>query len=149
MAKQTCGRRIKIALEIRNTTQTELSKMTGIPKSAISQYIKGSFEPRQDRVYLISKALCVSEAWLMGYDVPMQNEVASLTDKEVKIITAYRLHPEMHSAVDTLLGLEDSKNVQVVKIAARNGASIEERPLTDSEIELFTNGKEWHGDDEL
>lgn len=149
MAKRACAERIKTALDIRNVTQTELSKITGIPKSAISQYIKGSFEPKQDRVYLISKALCVSEAWLMGYDVPMQNKNTVLSDKEMNIIAAYRLHPEMQTAIDTLLGLEEKKNVQVVKIAARSGAPITERPLTDSELELFTNGKEWHGDDEL
>lgn len=71
------------------------------------------------------------------------------TAHEKEVIFAYRSHPEMQTAIDTLLGLEEKKNVQVVKIAARSGIPIEERPLTDSEIELFTNGKEWHGDDEL
>ena len=51
--------------------QSELCDRTKIPKSAISQYISGAFEPKQDRIYLIAKALDVSEAWLMGYDVPM------------------------------------------------------------------------------
>ena len=53
---------------------TELCKRTGIPKSAMSQYINGKFEPRQNRVYLIAKALNVSEAWLMGYDVPAERK---------------------------------------------------------------------------
>jgi repressor LexA len=38
----------------------------------MSQYIKGSFEPKQDRIYKIAEALGVSEAWLMGFDVPMK-----------------------------------------------------------------------------
>ncbi len=40
----------------------------------MSQYIKGTFEPKQDRVELLAKALQVSEAWLMGYDVPMERK---------------------------------------------------------------------------
>lgn len=72
--KKSCSERLSQALSIKNITQTELCKKTGIPKSAMSQYIKGSFEPKQDRIYLIAKALNISEAWLMGYDVSMQRE---------------------------------------------------------------------------
>lgn len=71
MKKETCAIRIKKALTLRNMKQSELCNITKIPKSAMSQYIKGSFEPKQDRVYIIAKALNVSEAWLMGYDVPI------------------------------------------------------------------------------
>lgn len=71
MNKQSCASRLQAALEIRKMRQTDLCKLTGIPKSAMSQYISGAFEPKQDRVYEIAKALKVSEAWLMGYDVPM------------------------------------------------------------------------------
>ena len=70
----TCGDRIKRALRIKGMKQSELCQITKIPKSAISQYISGAFEPKQDRIYLISKALNVSEAWLMGFDVPMERE---------------------------------------------------------------------------
>lgn len=72
--KMSCSERLSQALSIKNITQTELCKKTGIPKSAMSQYIKGNFEPKQDRIYLIAKALNISEAWLMGYDVPMLRE---------------------------------------------------------------------------
>lgn len=57
--------------------QSELCQLTKIPKSAMSQYVKGTFEPKQDRVELLAKALQVSEAWLMGYDVPMERETTS------------------------------------------------------------------------
>lgn len=70
----SCGARIKEALYLRGMRQVELCEITKIPKSALSQYISGSFEPKQDRIYLIAKALDVSEAWLMGYDVPMEKE---------------------------------------------------------------------------
>ena len=59
--------RLKEAMEIRQLRQSDLCEITGIPKSAMSQYVKGSFEPKQDRLWAIAKALNVNEAWLMGY----------------------------------------------------------------------------------
>ena len=67
-----CYIRIKEAMHLRNKTQAELCEITGIPKSAMSQYVSGKFAPKQTRIYLLAKALNVSEAWLMGYDVPME-----------------------------------------------------------------------------
>ena len=94
-------------------TQSELCKRTGIPKSAMSQYISGAFKPKQKRTYLIAKALNVSEAWLIGMEnaeqerrEPQQiNQDIRLTDHEKEVIIAYRKNPHMQNAVDTLLGV--------------------------------------------
>lgn len=72
--------RLKKALSIRNMKPIELSEKTGIPKSAISQYMSGYTKPKQDRIYYISKALNINEAWLMGYDVPMEKQSSTHTD---------------------------------------------------------------------
>ncbi len=64
----TCAARLSAALHIRGMKQVELCSITGIPKSAMSQYIKGTFEPKPDRIEAMARALNVSEAWLMGYD---------------------------------------------------------------------------------
>lgn len=64
----TCAARLSAALHIRGMKQVELCGITGIPKSAMSQYIKGTFEPKPDRIEAMARALNVSEAWLMGYD---------------------------------------------------------------------------------
>lgn len=69
--------RIKKALEIRNMKQSELVSLTGIGKSSISTYISGEYEPKQKNLYRIAKALDVSEAWLMGLDVPMERDAVS------------------------------------------------------------------------
>ena len=47
-------------------------------KSDISQYVTGRAEPNQDKLYVLSKALNVDVAWLMGYDVPIDNKVGSI-----------------------------------------------------------------------
>ena len=69
-----CYIRIKEAMRLRNKTQAELCEITGIPKSAMSQYVSGKFVPKQTRIYLLAKALNVNEAWLMGYDVTRERE---------------------------------------------------------------------------
>lgn len=58
-------------------TQAELSSRSKISKSSISHYLKGDWEGKQDAVYSIAQVLNVSEAWLMGYDVPMDAEHAT------------------------------------------------------------------------
>ena len=60
--------RLKQAMKLKNMTQSELCEKTGIPKSAMSQYVSGAFTPKQERTYLIAKALNVNESWLLGYD---------------------------------------------------------------------------------
>ena len=69
-----CYKRIREAMQLRNKTQVELCEITGIPKSAMSQYVSGKFMPKQTRIYLLAKALNVNEAWLMGYDVPIERK---------------------------------------------------------------------------
>lgn len=63
--------RLQLAMKERNMKAVELSKKTNIPKSSISQYMSGYAKPNGERIYLISNALNVSEAWLLGFDVPM------------------------------------------------------------------------------
>lgn len=81
--KETCAIRIRKGLTERCMKQSDLCRITKIPKSAISQYLSGEFEPKQNRIYLIAKALNVSEAWLMGYDVPMEIEKENSQDNIV------------------------------------------------------------------
>lgn len=77
----SCAERMALALRLRGMKQSELCIKTGIPKSAISQYINGEFKPKQDRIFIIARALDVDEAWLMGYDVPMEKQKEISPDK--------------------------------------------------------------------
>ncbi len=66
--------RLKTALEIRDISQSELSRKTGIGKSSISTYLTGEYEPKQKNIYKMALALNVNEAWLMGAEVPMERQ---------------------------------------------------------------------------
>ena len=82
--------RLRIALDFRNMKATELSALTGINKSTISQYLSKEYEPKRDRLELFAKTLNVNETWLIGYDVPM--EISSLSNDS--LIEEYELSPE-------------------------------------------------------
>jgi len=45
-----------------------------LTKPLLSHYLKGTYEAKQDNVHTLSLILDVDEAWLMGYDVPMEKE---------------------------------------------------------------------------
>lgn len=88
----------------KNINSTELCRRTGIPKSAMSQYRSGSFLPKADRTYLIAKALNVSEAWLMGYDVPMErNNIDNLKSPNIAFDTVtFPVMGEIAAGYDSL-----------------------------------------------
>lgn len=109
--------RLKNVMNQKGISQTELCKRTCIPKGAMSQYLSGKFKPKQTRLFLIAKALNVSEAWLMGFENADINRhepqnIKSdfhLTDHEKEVIISYRQHPEMQNAVDTLLHVQTTQ----------------------------------------
>lgn len=69
------AKRLCQALELRNISAAELSRTLGVNEGTISNYKKGTYEPKQRRLEAISKALNVSIPWLMGADVPINNDV--------------------------------------------------------------------------
>ena len=89
--------RLKIILNELGMKQVELyerckpiAKRMGIKmqESAISQYISGKVKPSQRKLTVLGIALNVSEAWLMGFDVPRdreQNNIIPLTKKPTSI----------------------------------------------------------------
>ena len=67
--------RLRSAMDIRNIKASELSEKSNIPKSAISQYLSGLYEAKQKSIFKLATVLDVSEAWLMGLDVPMTKNI--------------------------------------------------------------------------
>lgn len=70
--------RLKQIMNERNLKQVDIIRMSEpyqkeldikMGKSTLSQYVNGVQSPDQDRIYLLSKTLNVSEPWLMGFDV--------------------------------------------------------------------------------
>lgn len=66
--KKTFRERIIEIMEEKGITQADISKATNITQSSLSDYIKGKYSPKQDKIDLIAQALHVSPAYLMGWD---------------------------------------------------------------------------------
>lgn len=89
MKKAETKDRIKEALEIRDMKQSELVERTGIDKGQMSSYISGKYKPKQKNLHLMAKVLSVDEAWLMGYDVPMEGCIHGSSEPDFPEIMQY------------------------------------------------------------
>lgn len=100
--------RLKELLNNSGDTQNEMARKTGLTKSAISNYINGTREPRQEALLLLSKAYNVNPAWLMGLDVPMKAVAETQPiEKLNEALELYELYqkadPSIKTAIETLL----------------------------------------------
>jgi transcriptional regulator with XRE-family HTH domain len=102
--------RLKELIDILGISQTEFCNRCGLNKSALSNYLNGDREPRQDKLSLIADAFRISPSWLMGYDVPLEFKTSlpdALTQDEARVISAYRnASEEIKAAVKAVLGVK-------------------------------------------
>ena len=74
------AKRLNQALALRGMTAAELSRKTGLGEATISNYRKGRYVPKNDKMFLICSALNVSASWLLGYDVNPEKSDAAITE---------------------------------------------------------------------
>lgn len=120
----TCAARLSAALHVRGMKQVELCSITGIPKSAMSQYIKGTFEPKPDRIEAMARALNVSEAWLMGYDgVSMERRDGYYENQNPGLLksssTVYKTSPAKQDSFEEFIQLF-AKETEGLSTESRN-----------------------------
>lgn len=61
------AKRLALALELREWKPIDLARHTGIPRATISAYLHDKWNAKQDKLYIIGKAMNVNPAWLMGF----------------------------------------------------------------------------------
>ena len=113
--------RLRKALDVRGMKAAELCEKSGVPKSAVSYYLAGRSKPKADRLHIISKALDVSEAWLMGFDVPMDRTAErKKIDQLAELIDKLRSDSDFFEAVVLLskLSTEQYESVKLLMAAA-------------------------------
>jgi transcriptional regulator with XRE-family HTH domain len=102
--------RLREAMERRGMRAVDLVESTGIPKGTISYYLSGKTEPKADRLYILGQVLNVSEAWLLGYNVPMgRTDNQKRNDQLAKLIAKLRTDESFFNTVATLAELSESK----------------------------------------
>ena len=94
MTRKTTAERLRELMRERNLRQVDVLRLIepwarryNVPffKQNLSLYLKGTVEPNQDKLILLAKALNVSEAWLMGFDVPMERPERPLIPSDVVV----------------------------------------------------------------
>lgn len=95
--KVTTAERLRELLKRRGLRQADVLRMAepyartfgiSLNRANLSMYIAGKVEPAQDKLFLLARTLGVSEAWLMGLDVPeaSEPEAKNLADSIVDLM---------------------------------------------------------------
>ena len=86
------AKRKKKALSDLNMKPQELADRSGVSKASISQYVNGSHAPSNISSGKMGKILSVNPLWLMGFDVPREENVSDIPvspEKSEPIIMSY------------------------------------------------------------
>ena len=92
MPEFTTSQRLKQILDERNIKQIDIINLAKpycdlykvkLGRNDLSQYVSGKIVPKQNKTYILAKALNVSEAWLMGYDVPREREETNSKNTDI------------------------------------------------------------------
>lgn len=102
--------RLRIAMDEAGKRQVDLVRETGIDKGALSNYLKGRYEPKQDVVYKLAVALGVSEMWLWGYDCKKERtQEQKYNDALADIVVRLRSDKAFFDAVSSLYKMDSGK----------------------------------------
>ena len=100
--KYEIGSRIRLYRKQSGLTQEQLADKINVTKSRVSNWEQGINRPDADILADICRALNVPPSNLL--DVHLSAD--DLSDRERKVIQAYRNKTEVQQAVDILLGIE-------------------------------------------
>lgn len=111
--------RLREALLLRNKRPVDMANDLKISRSAVSQYLSGAREIKDSKkLYAVAKYLDISEAWLMGFDVPMERQwEKDIEEKPVE--TANKL-------ADLFLGIEIKETDAEVKLMLEEYNSLDD-----------------------
>lgn len=107
--------RLREAIEKEGITASELSRISGVSKSDISYYLKGRYAPKQDKCYMLAKALNVDPGWLMTGAEPAKHDyIADINDRldQIKTIEAQIIA----AGVDSMPKEKREKALEIIKM---------------------------------
>lgn len=131
MNRENTAIRLKTIMNIRGLRQVDILNLS-IPycekynikmnKSDLSQYCSGKTEPNQEKLFILGNALNVSEAWLMGFDVPMERVSGKTENKQISFTS--------------------EKSKEILEICEQLSSNNQQRVLTYSKTLLSTQQME-------
>lgn len=145
--KVTTGIRLKQLMDERNLKQIDILRLSqpfqkklniSLSKSALSQYVNDIQSPDQHKLTLLAETFKVSEAWLMGYDVPKETDIDFNKISKNNILSIYNKLEEprqkkVHNYAEKQL---DEQENNIVDLFSENSYIVAE-----SESEYYTQRK--------
>jgi transcriptional regulator with XRE-family HTH domain len=115
-------------------------------RNDLSQYVSGKVEPGQEKLTILGIALSVSEAWLMGYDVPMNrmpNTISELSQDEKSVVYSYRKSDDItKTMVRRLLKIEDTTEPLLVAAHTRTDVEVTDEGI-QHDLDLMNDDENW------
>lgn len=106
--------RLREAMKLKGIRSVDIVENTNIPKSAVSYYLAGKSQPKADRLHILAKYLDISEAWLLGYDVPMnRTPMQKKNDDLVQIIAKLRKESDFYADVSMFADLSETDRATI------------------------------------
>lgn len=110
--------RLQEAMNLREKKAADLANDLEIPKSALSQYLSGKSKNMDSvRMYRLCVYLNVNEAWMMGFDVPMERpKEQKNNDIMSDVIVRMKTDEEFFKVVETLNSLDKEQLAGVLQM---------------------------------
>lgn len=141
-------KRIKFLIaEYCDGSQQVFADRAGIGKSSVSQYVKGTNFPSNQRAAQIAQAFQVLPMWVMGFDVPMKSEIpstgGSLNKDEQALLSTYRSLSEpgkkrVRNYASSVLDLENQEQ-ELYAAHHREGVT----DISDHDKAIMEDDSEW------
>lgn len=128
-----------------------------ISKTDLSQYVNDKVEPRQDKLYILAQALNVSEAWLMGFDVPLtkqetQNKIFKSINTIYEQLESNRRKIVYEFAIDQLNeqnGISEISEKYIIKNRCTAAGAPIDGDYEDAQQEIVVRNEVPRGADEV
>lgn len=115
----TIADRLREALDAAGKKQVDLVRDLGLDRGAVSSYLSGKYEPKQKAIYKMAQYLDVSEAWLLGYEVPKHRTADQKKNDELaKLVVKMRSDVDFYNTVLALSKLNEKQYRGVQQLIA-------------------------------
>lgn len=144
MKKENTALRLNIIMTERNLRQVDILERAKpfcnkydikMNKSDLSQYVSGKVEPSQEKLVILGMALNVSEAWLMGFDVPMERATSTM-ESSPKILQYYNMLNDIgkHKATERVKELTEVPRYVMENFSYVNAAHADDYASAPEEL---------------
>ena len=141
MKNKTTSERLIMALDRLNMKAQELSDRSGVNKASISQYVNGTHAPSNISAGKMASVLGVSPVWLMGFDVPMfdnllpnYSNIASISTQSLPVLGKIACGTPKFMDEDRSFYVKDGTSIKADFVLIASGDSMVNARINDGDL---------------